>query len=169
SNATGRISTRRPSSVSSRTTPPASAASAGSARPEVSADEPHRVETAAPVRRSWADLGPRLASAAVLIVVTLVTLYLGGYVFAALVGAVFAGCYREWERMVTLKPLSTSGAVLIGLLALSALAYPFGGPLLTLALVAVACGVALFAEQPVGLWRAGGVAYFGVVGVAILG
>jgi phosphatidate cytidylyltransferase len=48
--------------------------------------------------RPWTDLGPRLVSAAVLIVLTVAGLYFGGYIFAALVGAVFAGCYREWGR-----------------------------------------------------------------------
>ena len=64
-------------------------------------------------KRSWTDLGPRSASAVVLIVVTILGLYFGGYIFAALVGAVFAGCYREWDRMVTLKPLTAMGGVLI--------------------------------------------------------
>jgi phosphatidate cytidylyltransferase len=36
----------------------------------------------------------------VLIAITLGALYLGGYVFAAAVGAVFALAYREWETMV---------------------------------------------------------------------
>ena len=39
----------------------------------------------------------------------MVGLYFGGFVFAVLVAAVFAGCYREWERMVTLKPLTPVG------------------------------------------------------------
>lgn len=121
------------------------------------------------VRRSWTDLGPRLGSAAVLISVTLAALYLGGFVFAALVGAVFAGCYREWERMVTLQPLTPSGGVLIGLIALSALVYPVGGELLSLAIIAVACVVALFARHPVGIWRVVGVALFGLAALAILG
>lgn len=125
--------------------------------------------TKAPARRSWTDLGPRFVSAVVLAAITLVALYLGGYVFAALVGAVFAGCYREWERMVTLKPLTLSGGVLIGLLALGALLYPFGGPLTSAGIVALGCVVALFAPHPVGLWRAGGVALFGLVSIALLG
>ena len=122
----------------------------------------------APARRSWADLGPRFASAVVLIAVTLAALYVGGLLFAALVGAVIGGCYREWERMVTLKPLTPSGGVLIGLIVLAALGYPIGGPLLTLGIVAVAAIVAAFAPHPNGLWRAGGVAFFGVVAMAML-
>ena len=60
-------------------------------------------------RRSWADLGPRVASAFVLLPLTVVALYFGGYLFAAAVGAVFAGAYREWEQMVTLKPVTPFG------------------------------------------------------------
>src|SRR5690606_5646831 len=70
-------------------------------------------------KRSWTDLGPRVASALVLLVPTIAGLYFGGYVFSAMAAAVFAGCYREWERMVTLKPLTLIGGVLIGLVALS--------------------------------------------------
>jgi phosphatidate cytidylyltransferase len=100
--------------------------------------------------------------------ITAAGLYFGGYVFAALVGAVFAGCYREWERMVTLQPLTPIGGVLIGLVALSALAYPLAGPFATLGVIAVAMVISMFIEHPTGLWRAGGLAYFGVVIVATI-
>ncbi len=119
-------------------------------------------------RPSWTDLGPRFASAAVLIALTVGGLYFGGYVFAALVGAVFAGCYREWERMVTLRPLTPVGGALIGLVALAALAYPLGGPLATLGITLAACVIALFAPHPTGIWRAAGLLFFGVVTIAIL-
>jgi phosphatidate cytidylyltransferase len=134
----------------------------------VSATEPDH-PTKTPVRRSWTDLGPRLISAFVLVAITLTALYLGGYVFAGLVGAVFAGCYREWERMVTLKPLTTQGGVLIAMIAISALVYPLGGILVSAGIIAAACAIALLAGHPVGLWRAGGVAYFGLVTLALLG
>ncbi len=95
-------------------------------------------------RRSWTDLGPRVASGVVLIILAVGGLYLGTYVFAALVGAVFAGCYREWERMVTLRPLSTVGGVLIGLVALSALVLPAFGVLASAGVIAIAAAVAAF-------------------------
>jgi phosphatidate cytidylyltransferase len=134
----------------------------------VSAAEAPRTKAASAQKRSWTDLGPRFASSVVLIVAAILGLYFGGYVFAALIGAVFAGCYREWERMVTLRPLTPLGGVLIGLLALSALAYPVGGPLATLGIAVAAAAIGLFAERGVGLWRAGGILYFGTVIMAAL-
>lgn len=114
-------------------------------------------------RRSWTDLGPRVASAAVLLVITIVSLYVGSYLFAAVVGAVFAGCYREWERMVTLRPLSALGGALIGLLALSGLVYPWLGAPASAALVVIAAMVASFGTPGTRLWRIGGVLFYGVV------
>lgn len=119
-------------------------------------------------QRSWTDLGPRFASAIVLLAITLVGLYFGSFVFAALVGAVFAGCYREWERMVTLRPLTPIGAGLLGLLALAALIYPALGPLASLATVAIAAVVAAFGRRGTRLWRIGGVIFYGVVIIMLL-
>lgn len=119
-------------------------------------------------KRSWTDLGPRVVSALVLIAVTVIGLYLGGYVFAALVGAVFAGCYREWDRMVTLKPLTPVGGALIGLVALSALLYPLLGPLASLVVIASACAVAVVFEREAALWRVAGLVFLGLVVIALL-
>jgi phosphatidate cytidylyltransferase len=118
--------------------------------------------------RAWPDLAPRLGSAAVLIAMTVVSLYLGGYIFAAVVGAVFAGAYREWETMVTLRPLTPFGMVLIGLVALSGLIFPLFGPLGTLALVAIGAVAAIVRGGEGSLWRAGGLIYFGLVVMATL-
>lgn len=119
-------------------------------------------------RRSWTDLGPRVASAAVLLLIAAIGLYLGGYVFAAIVGAALAGCYREWERMVTLKPLSPVGGVLIGLLGLSALVFPWLGVLGTAGAIAVAVVVSVLAAAGPRLWRIAGVLFYGAVIIAIM-
>ena len=123
----------------------------------------------APGRRSWADLGPRLASAFILLPLTAVTLYLGGYIFAAVVGAVFAGAYREWETMVTLKPLTPFGIFLIGMVWVSAILFPLWGAPATLAVVALAAVIAIARGGEGALWRAGGTLYFGIVIIAVLG
>ena len=114
-------------------------------------------------RRSWTDLGPRVASAAVLLVITVVSLYFGSYLFAAVVGAVFAGCYREWERMVTLRPLSVVGGALIALLAFAALVFPWLGVSASALIVVVAAVVAAFGSSGTRLWRIGGVIFYGAV------
>lgn len=114
-------------------------------------------------RRSWTDLGPRVASAAVLLAIAIVSLFIGSYLFAAVVGAVFAGCYREWERMVTLRPLSMVGGALIGLLALAALVFPWLGAPASAGVVAVAVLVAAFGSRGSRLWRIGGVVFYGAV------
>lgn len=119
-------------------------------------------------KRSWTDLGPRFASAIVLIALTIAGLYVGGYVFAALVGAVFAGCYREWERMVTLKPLTPVGGVLIGLIALAALLYPGLGPLVSAGIIVIACLIAVAVDRSVAAWRVGGLLFVGAVMIAAI-
>jgi phosphatidate cytidylyltransferase len=119
-------------------------------------------------RRSWADLGPRFASAIVLIPLTIIALYFGGYVFAVVIGLVFAGAYREWETMVTLKPLMPFGIFLITLVFVEAVVFPYGGPLATLAIAVVGAVLALLRGGEGSVWRAGGQLYFGAVVIAML-
>jgi phosphatidate cytidylyltransferase len=119
-------------------------------------------------RRSWADLGPRLASAAVLVVATVVTAWFGGYLFAAAVGAVFAGAYREWDTMVTLRPLTPFGIALIGLVFIAAMLFPQWGAPATLAVVLIAGLAALIRGGEGAVWRAGGLVFFGLVIAAAL-
>lgn len=125
-------------------------------------------DSAKPVRRSWADLGPRVVSALVLIAVTATVLYLGSYFFAATVGAVFAGAYREWETMVSRAPLTPVGYLLIGLVALSGLVFPALGPLGSLGIIALACVVALAARGEGMLWRVLGLCIYGAIIIAAL-
>lgn len=122
-----------------------------------------RPAAAARPSRTWSDLGPRLISAAVLIALTALALWLGGYVFAALVGAAFAGAYREWEQVVTLRPLTPFGGVLIGAVALSAIIHPLLGGLGTMGVITAAAVASLFGERDSALWRVGGLLFFGVV------
>jgi phosphatidate cytidylyltransferase len=119
-------------------------------------------------RRSWSDLGPRLLSAAVLIALTASALYIGSYVFAAVVGAVFGGAYREWETMVTRAPLTPGGMALIALVALSGLIYPLFGPLGSIALIALASVIALAMRGEGALWRVLGLVTFGAIIIAAL-
>jgi phosphatidate cytidylyltransferase len=116
---------------------------------------------------SWADLGPRLVSAAILVTIIATGLYFGGYVWAALAAAVFAITYREWEQMVTLRPIAPLGMVLGALLAIAALAYPAFGPVGTVVVTAVAVVLSLFGDRPVIVWRVGGLIFFAIVLMAV--
>jgi phosphatidate cytidylyltransferase len=119
-------------------------------------------------RRAWTDVGPRLVSAMVLLVLTATSLIVGGYLFAAVVGAVYGGVYREWETMVTRAPLSPLGWALIALVALSSLLYPAVGVIGPLASILVACVLAGFVGRDYLLWRVGGLILFGLLIVSIL-
>jgi phosphatidate cytidylyltransferase len=119
-------------------------------------------------RRSWADLGPRLISAVVLIPLTAIALYLGGWFFAIVVAAVFAGAYREWDVMVTLKPLTPLGMALIAAVFVAGAQYPLFGTtgIALVAIVAAAVALAIGGEGRV--WRAIGIVYFAIVIAAVL-
>ena len=125
-------------------------------------------EPAAGRRRLWSDLGPRLISALVLVVLTVTALVVGSYFFAAVVGAVFAGAYREWETMVSRAPLTPTGMVLIGLVALAGLVFPLLGALGSGAMIAVACVVALVTRGEGTWWRILGLLIYGAIIIAAL-
>lgn len=124
--------------------------------------EPSPQQTSRP-SRNWADVGPRLASAAVLILLTVTALYLGSYFFSGVVGAVYAGVYREWETMVSRAPLTPGGFALIGLVGLSGLVFPWLGIIGLVATIAIACVVAVFMGRELASWRIGGLALFSLL------
>lgn len=119
-------------------------------------------------RRSWSDLGPRIVSAAILISATLAGLYFGGYVFSILVGLVFAGCYREWERMVMLRPVSLVGSALVGLVGLGGVLYPALGAFGVALAITLACAIAVIEERQNALWRWAGLVWFGLVIIVVM-
>lgn len=121
-----------------------------------------------PGRRSWADVGPRFVSAMVLIALTATALYIGSYLFAAVVGAVYGGAYREWETMVSRAPMTPLGMVLVGLVALSGLVYPLFGFLASLIVIAVACITALAMGREGFAWRVAGLVLFGLLIISAL-
>jgi phosphatidate cytidylyltransferase len=127
-----------------------------------------KTEPAKTARRSWADVGPRFASAIVLIALTATALYIGSYLFAAVVGAVYGGAYREWETMVSRSPLTPMGWVLIALVGVSGLLYPAFGALGSALPIVAACVLALFMEREHLVWRLVGILLFGLLIVSIL-
>lgn len=127
-----------------------------------------RSEPVKTARRSWADVGPRFASAMVLIVLTATALYVGSYLFAAVVGAVYGGAYREWETMVSRAPLTPMGWVLIALVGLSGLLFTVFGPLGSASAILLACILAGTMEREHLVWRLAGLVLFGLLISAIL-
>ena len=119
-------------------------------------------------RRSWSDLGPRLLSAVVLVPVVIIAVFLGSYLLALAAGAAFAGAYREWDRMVTLKPLDGWGVAFTASVLIGAALFPLGGAPATLGVAVLAAIVALIRDGEGGAWRAGGLVYLGIVIVAVL-
>jgi len=124
--------------------------------------EPSSQQSARP-RRNWADVGPRLASASVLIFIVVTTLYLGSFFFSGIVGAVYAGAYREWETMVSRAPLTPGGMALIALVAISGLVFPLLGALGLIGSIAIACVIAMFMGRELVGWRIGGLILFGAL------
>lgn len=116
-----------------------------------------------PQRRNWADVGPRIVSAIVLVAITVTALYLGSYFFSGVVGAVYAGAYREWETMVSRAPLTVPGMVLIGLVGLSGLVFPLLGIPGLLGAIAIACVLAAFMARELLAWRVAGLLLFGLL------
>jgi phosphatidate cytidylyltransferase len=70
--------------------------------------------------------------------------------------------------MVTLKPLTPVGMVLIGLVGLAPIAYPWLGALGTMGVATAGALLALVSEREAVVWRAGGLLFFGAVLAAIM-
>lgn len=120
-----------------------------------------------PAGRPGSDLGPRLASAAVLMLIALAALWIGGKVFAAFTGLAAALILLEWTGMA--GPFQTrvadKGAVV--LVAVSVFASALD-PLVSLGmLLAVAAMMMLGAiADPKLRWLGFGVLYAGIPGIA---
>lgn len=109
-------------------------------------------------------------SAAVLIPIAILAIYLGGLAVALVVAATIAGAYREYETMLNRGRHDWRGRATTGLLALMPIGYAAGGFWASLLLLAVAVLFALAAADRGGrhLMRAPGGAVLGFTGLAIL-
>lgn len=122
-------------------------------------------------RKIWPfgpDLLPRLLSAIVLIPLTAVALVAGWIPFALLIALVVAGAYREWETMITGRQTSRASVVLMGFLAIIALAHPMNGAWASTVVFGVTLLVAAFIKGPNRQWRVAGVFLFGMAAIAFL-
>lgn len=124
----------------------------------------HRQERSnRPARRSWADLGPRLVSAAILVPVAVLALFLGGLLFSVVAGVAFAGAYREFDAMISGRKDAWPGPVLVGLLVVGAIACPIGGAGATIVIMVAGLLLAAAVRGQGMAWRLGGLFYLSIV------
>lgn len=124
-------------------------------------------------KRPWvwpfgADLVPRIASAAVLVPVSLIGLWLGGVWFALLVGGVFAGGHHEFQAMTGGRRPGLYDHLLSGLIPIGAVAYAFVGPVAFATLIAFGLGFAVVVGGGRRLWDAAGLLFFSAVVFALI-
>lgn len=123
------------------------------------------------IKKLWPfgpDLLPRLLSAIVLIPLTAIALIAGWVFFALLIALVMAGAYREWETMITGKQSPWPAGLMMGFLAIIAIAYPMNGAWASAAIFVVALVVAAVIKAPNRSWRVAGVFFFGLTAMAFL-
>ncbi|HYZ21491.1 MAG TPA: phosphatidate cytidylyltransferase [Rhodopila sp.] len=132
------------------------------------APAPPRPEGAKSEGAKWGDLGPRVLSALVLVPLTLLAIWLGGWVFAAVVAAIVSGLATEWLGLCGMR--NRAGAVLpFAVLPAAVLLTAAGLPRTALLLVAVGmigagiAGGGLSAARPLGF----GIPYLGLAPVAL--
>lgn len=124
-----------------------------------------------PTRPLWPfgpDLLPRLLSAIALIPLTAIALIAGWLPFALLIALVMAGAYREWEAMISGRQTGWPAAMMMGLIAVGAIAHPMNGAWSSAAIFAAAIVAALVIKAPNRHWRIAGIVYFGLATAAFL-
>ncbi len=129
----------------------------------------------APSRRArlagrWADLQVRLRSAAVLVPLAILSIWVGGVVLAALLACVLALSFHEWDMMLARNRPSLRGRTALALVLLA--------PLVDFAMGVWWAGAFVLASAAVtAIWidgrqrhllRAAGILVFGAIGIAII-
>ncbi len=132
------------------------------------ADGEHAAEAENHPSRSWSDMGPRLISASVLLLITVLMVWAGGIWFALLVSIVFAGGLREWEAMIGARQNRPFGIFLIALMALVPVIASVAGLLFGIFLGVAGSVISLFGRAEFRVWRAAGFLFFSAVVLALL-
>ncbi|RDE07960.1 CDP-archaeol synthase [Pelagibacterium lacus] len=104
----------------------------------------------------------------VLIPLTAIALVAGWLLFALLIALVMAGAYREWETMISGKPPAWPAIVIMGMIAIIAVAHPMNGAWASTVLFGFALAFAAIFGGALRGWRVGGLAFFGTATIAFL-
>ncbi|MGJ8528250.1 phosphatidate cytidylyltransferase [Maritalea sp.] len=119
---------------------------------------------------SWNDLGPRLISAMFLIPIFVAAIVIGQLAVALLIGAVLAVAYHEWSLMTGGGKVSRFSYFIMGMLALSSIAYPAVGFWVSLGLFIFTGILAMLLNDRIGKWPTNGIAagFLGFSGLCVL-
>lgn len=121
-------------------------------------------------KRSWSDLRDRLLSAIVLIPIVALIIYLGGMISFLLAAVMLILATREWEKMIGGNPNHWFSGSITALLVIACIAYPLYGLKVSAIFFALATLVAAipFGSTKSYLWRAFGIGFFSIFGLALL-
>jgi len=115
-------------------------------------------------------LRPRLISAVVLIPIVALAIYIGDLAVALLIGGVLVVAYHEWSVMTNAGKPPRFSYLTMGLLALSAIAYPIVGFWISLGLFILTAVLATILIDRIGNWPTAGLAagFLGFAGLCVL-
>ncbi len=119
-------------------------------------------------KRSWSDLMPRLLSAAVLVPLVAVALYLGGVWLAILAGLAFAGVYREWDTMVAVEQPGLTANLLSAIVGLEPVFFALWGLWPAALLLAGGAVLVLLLGGGARIWRLAGLVGIAMVTLALI-
>ena len=121
--------------------------------------------SASPKSGGFGDLGPRVASAVVLVVLATATAFYGGVVFIAFWLLVSCAVFWEWQNLIGGE--RRQARVVLGCVALAAVVVLISGQGLA-ALAAACAGVGLLAGADRRIWAASGVLYAAALVVSVM-
>jgi phosphatidate cytidylyltransferase len=114
----------------------------------------------------------RIGSGAILILIALVSVYFGNWVFAAWVAFASSWALREWHRLINSGRLSPetipSATAVVAVAVLALLPVPFGWTLVAIAAGAIASGILAATRGAPVAWHAFGTIYLGVPALALI-
>jgi phosphatidate cytidylyltransferase len=119
---------------------------------------------------NWGDLKPRLLSAVVLIPIVAAAIFIGHLAVALLIAGVLVVAYHEWSLMTNAGKLSRFSYFTMGMLAVSAIAYPIVGFWISLGLFLATGVLTAVLTDGFGRWPTSGMAagFLGFAGLCVL-
>jgi phosphatidate cytidylyltransferase len=123
-----------------------------------------------PSGSNWADLRPRLLSAAALIPIVAIAIIVGHLAVALLIAAVLVVAFHEWATMANGGKVGAASYFTMGMLALSAVAFPLVGFWVSFALFIATGVLSGVVHKEYFKWPSNGIAagFLGFAGLCVL-